>query len=46
MNKQMGSDREMKSVKKNLMSPLQCKTKLLEILKWWQVSELGKLIEN
>ena len=29
----MGNNREMKSVIKNLMNPLQCKTKLLEILK-------------
>lgn len=42
----MGNNREMKSVKKNLMDSLQCKSKLLGILKWWQVGELGKLIEN
>ena len=43
MNKQMGNNREMKSVK---MDSLQCKRKLLEILKWWLEGELGKLIEN
>lgn len=45
VSKQMDNNREMKSIEKELMNSLHRKIRLVEILKWWQISELGKLIE-